>query len=57
MVSERPARSRKSVPRALESEINEYELNFIKTLMVSERPARSRESALRALEAEINKFE
>ena len=57
MVSERPARSRKSSPRALEMEINDFDQNLIKKSMVSERPARSRKSAPGALEAESNRFE
>ena len=50
MVSERPARSRKPVPGALEPEINDFERNLIRKSMVSERSARSRKSAHGALE-------
>ena len=56
MVSERPARSRKSAPGALEAEIDDFERNLIRKSMLSERPARSRKSAPGALEPESNDF-
>ena len=53
MVSERPARSRKSAHGALEPEIDDFAMNLIRISMVSERSARSRKSPPGALNAII----